>query len=81
MQWMNRFSYHRRLQFSFLALILLPFAAVTFWSYQSVRQNVSDKILRTNEETITVIANQIEKQSTAFPSHPSISPKHMIPKS
>ncbi|BCG58056.1 sensor histidine kinase [Paenibacillus sp. URB8-2] len=61
MQWMNRFSYHRRLQFSFLALILLPFAAVTFWSYQSVRQNVSDKILRTNEETITVIANQIEK--------------------
>ncbi|MNB78076.1 Sensor histidine kinase YpdA [compost metagenome] len=61
MQWLSRFSYYRRLQFSFLALILLPFTAVTLWSYQSVRQNVSDKILRTNEETITVIANQIEK--------------------
>lgn len=61
MPWMSRFSYYRRLQISFLALILLPFTAVTLWSYLSVRQNVSDKILRTNQETITVIANQIEK--------------------
>ncbi len=61
MKWLSRFSFHRRLQFSFLILILLPFIVVTFWSYTSVRQNVSDKITRSNEETLTVIANQIEK--------------------
>ena len=61
MKWLSRFSFHRRLQFTFLILILLPFIVVTFWSYTSVRENVSDKITRSNEETLKVIANQIEK--------------------
>ncbi|WP_339316049.1 histidine kinase [Paenibacillus sp. FSL R10-2734] len=61
MKWLSRFSFHRRLQFTFLILILLPFIVVTFWSYTSVRDNVSDKIARSNEETLKVIANQIEK--------------------
>ncbi|MBW4083218.1 sensor histidine kinase [Paenibacillus sp. S150] len=61
MEWLSRFSFHRKLQFSFLILILLPFIAVTFWSYSSVKQNVSDKLARSNEETLTVIANQIGK--------------------
>ncbi|CAM4339332.1 sensor histidine kinase [Paenibacillus typhae] len=61
MKWLSRFSFHRRLQFTFLVLILLPFIVVTFWSYTSVRENVSDKITRSNEETLKVIANQLEK--------------------
>lgn len=61
MEWLTRFSFHRKLQFSFLILILFPFIAVTFWSYSSVKQNVSDKLARSNEETLTVIANQIGK--------------------
>lgn len=61
MEWLSRFSFHRKLQFSFLVLILLPFILVTFWSYTSVKQNVSGKIARSNEETLTVIANQIGK--------------------
>ncbi|WP_379131090.1 sensor histidine kinase [Paenibacillus sp. sgz500958] len=61
MEWLRRFSFHRKLQFSFLILILFPFIAVTFWSYSSVKQNVSDKLARSNEETLTVIANQIGK--------------------
>jgi len=61
MEWLRQFSFHRKLQVSFLILILLPFIAVTFWSYTSVKQNVSDKLARSNEETLTVIANQIGK--------------------
>lgn len=61
MEWLRRFSFHRKLQASFLILILFPFIAVTFWSYSSVKQNVSDKLVRSNEETLTVIANQIGK--------------------
>lgn len=61
MEWLRRFSFHRKLQVSFLILILFPFIAVTFWSYSSVKQNVSDKLVRSNEETLTVIANQIGK--------------------
>lgn len=61
MKWVSRFSFHRRLQFTFLILILLPFIVVTFWSYTSVRENVSDKIARSNEETLKVIGSQIEK--------------------
>ncbi|MNO25259.1 putative sensor-like histidine kinase [compost metagenome] len=61
MEWLRRFSFHHKLQFSFLILILLPFIAVTFWAYTSVKQNVSDKLARSNEETLTVIANQIGK--------------------
>ncbi|WP_080832277.1 sensor histidine kinase [Cohnella massiliensis] len=61
MGWMSRFSFHRRLQFSFLILILLPFMAVTLWSYTSVKQNVTDRTLRSNEETLRVIANQLTK--------------------
>lgn len=61
MKWLSRFSFHRRLQFTFLILILLPFIVVTFWSYTSVRENVSDKISRAGEETLKVIGSQIEK--------------------
>ncbi|GLX66675.1 sensor histidine kinase [Paenibacillus glycanilyticus] len=61
MEWLSRFSLHRKLQFSFLILILFPFIAVTFWSYSSLKQNVSDKFTRSNMETLTVIGNQIEK--------------------
>ncbi|SFB30429.1 two-component system, sensor histidine kinase YesM [Cohnella sp. OV330] len=61
MEWLSRFSFHRKMQFSFLMLILLPFIAVTFWAYSSVKQNVSDKLARSNEETLTVIANQLDK--------------------
>ncbi|WNS46195.1 histidine kinase [Paenibacillus sp. MMS20-IR301] len=61
MKWLSRFSFHRRLQFTFLILILLPFIVVTFWSYTSVRENVSDKITRASEETLKVIGSQIEK--------------------
>lgn len=61
MKWLSRFSFHRRLQFTFLILILLPFVVVTFWSYTSVRENVSEKISRSNEETLKVIGSQIEK--------------------
>ncbi|GIO13194.1 sensor histidine kinase [Cohnella xylanilytica] len=61
MEWLSRFSFHRKMQFSFLIFILLPFIAVTYWSYSSVKQNVSVKLARSNEETLTVIANQIGK--------------------
>ncbi|WP_241674905.1 sensor histidine kinase [Paenibacillus luteus] len=58
---MSRFSFYRRLQFSFIIFILLPFIAVTFWSYSSVGRNVSDKITLSNQETLNVIAHQMEK--------------------
>lgn len=61
MKWLSRFSFHRRLQYTFLILILLPFVVVTFWSYTSVRENVSEKIARSNEETLKVIGSQMEK--------------------
>ncbi|WP_337102262.1 sensor histidine kinase [Paenibacillus sp. YIM B09110] len=61
LDWMSRFSFYRRLQFSFIIFILLPFIAVTFWSYSSVGRNVSDKIALSNQETLNVIANQMEK--------------------
>ncbi|WP_246096669.1 sensor histidine kinase [Paenibacillus sinopodophylli] len=58
---MSRFSFYRRLQFSFIIFILLPFIAVTFWSYSSVGSNVSDKMTLASQETLNVIANQLEK--------------------
>lgn len=61
LDWMSRFSFYRRLQFSFIIFILLPFIAVTFWSYSSVGRNVSDKITLSNQETLNVIAHQMEK--------------------
>ena len=61
MDWMSRFSFYRRIQLSFLFLILLPFIVVTFWSYSSVKHSVIDKITRSNEDMLRVISNQVTK--------------------
>lgn len=58
---MNRFSFYRRIQLSFFFFILLPFIFVTLWSYTSVKENVTDKISRSNEDVLTVISDAISK--------------------
>lgn len=58
---MSHFSFYRRIQLSFLLFILLPFIFVTLWSYSSIKQNVTDKITRSNEDVLTVISDALSK--------------------
>ncbi|SFK80913.1 Sensor histidine kinase YesM [Paenibacillus sp. 1_12] len=56
-----RFTYYRRIQISFLLLILLPTIAVTYINYMVTQSNVKDKIRLSNESVIALVAKDITK--------------------
>lgn len=58
---MHRLSFLRRIQLSFFIFILLPFVVMMIWTYHSLGENVSGKLIRSNEENLQVIANQLSR--------------------
>ncbi|WP_036745884.1 cache domain-containing sensor histidine kinase [Paenibacillus sp. UNC451MF] len=55
------FTFYRRIQISFLLLILLPTVAVSYISYSVTQNNVKEKIRLSNESVIAVMAKDITK--------------------
>ncbi|WP_165861410.1 cache domain-containing sensor histidine kinase [Paenibacillus paeoniae] len=58
---MFQFSYYRRIQLSFLILVLLPLIAVSLLSYHTTKANIIDKIHASNQGTLNVMARDILK--------------------
>jgi len=58
---MFQFSYYRRIQLSFLILVLLPLIAVSLLSYHTTKNNIVDKIRASNQGTLNVMARDIAK--------------------
>lgn len=56
-----RFTYYRRIQISFLLLILLPTIVVSYINYMVTQSNVKDKIKLSNESVIALVAKDISK--------------------
>ncbi|MFE5319493.1 sensor histidine kinase [Paenibacillus sp. NPDC056579] len=56
-----RFTFYRRIQISFLLLILLPTVAVSFISYSVTQNNVKEKIQLSNESVVSVMSKDITK--------------------
>ncbi|WP_438444073.1 sensor histidine kinase [Gorillibacterium sp. sgz5001074] len=59
--WMSQISLYKRIQLSFLLLILLPFAVVTFNSYQSIQKNVMQSIEGSNANVLDLISDQLSQ--------------------
>ncbi|MFD0588716.1 sensor histidine kinase [Paenibacillus sp. GCM10027627] len=56
-----QFSYYRRIQLSFLALVLLPIIAVSLLSFHMTKATIIDKILTSNQGTLNVMGRDISK--------------------
>src|SRR2546428_9993917 len=61
-----RFSFYRRIQISFLLLILLPTVVASYVNYASTQKNVKEKILLSNESVLTVMAKDVSKMIDDF---------------
>lgn len=60
-KWMSHISLYKRIQLSFLLLILLPFAVVTFDSYKSIQKNVTQSIADSNANVVDLISDQLSQ--------------------
>ncbi|MBW5445708.1 HAMP domain-containing protein [Cohnella sp. CFH 77786] len=59
MRTIRRFAFYRRLQVSFLALILLPLAAVSSISYYNTQQSVRENMRNHNERSVSLLAGDL----------------------
>ncbi|MFD0693812.1 sensor histidine kinase [Paenibacillus sp. GCM10027628] len=56
-----RSSFYRRIQISFLLLILLPTALVAFFNYTTTNRDVKEKITLSNESVLAVMGKDLNK--------------------
>lgn len=61
MNWLMRFSFHRKTQMSFAIFILLPLTLVTFFSYSLIKGVVIDKVRTSNQSVVNVISSDLSK--------------------
>lgn len=54
-----RFTYYRRIQISFLLLILLPFIAVSWLTYSNTKKLITTEARLTNETMLAIMAKDI----------------------
>lgn len=59
--WMSHISLYKRIQLSFVLLILLPFAVVTFNSYRSIQTNVMQNVEGSNSKVLDLISDQLSE--------------------
>jgi two-component system sensor histidine kinase YesM len=66
-----RFSYYRKIQLSFILLVLLPMITVSIFSYSITKAKVLEKIQLTNQSFLDVMAKDITKtiDDLTFASH------------
>jgi two-component system sensor histidine kinase YesM len=61
MNWLMRFSFHRKTQLSFAIFILVPLTLVTIISYTLIKGVVIDKVRTSNQSVINVISSDLSK--------------------
>ncbi|MGG1515579.1 histidine kinase [Paenibacillus oryzisoli] len=61
MNWLMRFSFHRKTQLSFAIFILVPLALVSIFSYGLLKSVVIDKVRTSNQSVVNVISSDLSK--------------------
>ncbi|NEW04576.1 HAMP domain-containing protein [Paenibacillus sp. SYP-B3998] len=56
-----RFTFYRRIQISFLLLILLPTVLVSFFNYSTTNRHVKEKITLSNEAVLAIMGKDLSK--------------------
>ncbi|NOU93907.1 HAMP domain-containing protein [Paenibacillus sp. LMG 31456] len=71
MRHLFRFTYYRRIQISFLVLILLPTIMVAFLNYSMTNRQVKEKLMLSNDNVLAVMTKDISKMidDLTFASH------------
>ncbi|MCR8632919.1 sensor histidine kinase [Paenibacillus radicis (ex Xue et al. 2023)] len=71
MRHLFRFTYYRRIQISFLVLILLPTIMVAFLNYSTTNRQVKEKLMLSNDNILAVMSKDISKMmdDLTFASH------------